>query len=1281
MPVSRPTVPAPCTRWSWFPPSHLVAVFVAAAAACAVPVHVRAQVPEWQDPAVNAIGRLPAHVRVVPYADEATAVTRDRARSPWYRSLNGPWKFAWSRNPDARPATFFELAFDDSAWTTIPVPSNMELHGFGVPIYVNSAFAWGPPTPPTVPRERNSVGSYRRRFEVPASWAGRRVRLTFDGVNSAFSVWVNGTRVGYSEDSRLPAEFDITDHVRPGENLLAVEVYRYSDGSYLECQDFWRLSGIFRDVAVWSTDALHVRDFRITTDLDDDYRDATLGLAVMVANDDSRSRTFTLTATLRDVEGRVVSTAEARRQLNAGADGRVVLDRPVANPRTWTADTPDLYHLTLTLRDDTGAIVGVVPARVGFREVEVKGARLLVNGRPILLRGVNRHEHEADTGHVVTREGMVRDIVLMKQHNFNAVRTAHYPNVAEWYELCDEYGLYVINEANVESHGIGYRRDRTLANKPAWEQAHLERIARMVQTFANSTSTIIWSMGNEAGDGANFRAASAWIHREDPTRPVHYERANRGAHVDLVSHMYTPPDDIALEALEPDARPLMLCEYSHAMGNSNGNFWKYWDAFKAGTRLVGGFIWDWADQGLRTPVPPRLTIADRSPSGLTGRVASPIATERGAEHYVVLPDAAALDLTRAITVTARVWPVPIVEDGWDSAIARHQPFVSKGERGYELKQDLDELQFRITPAGGGPPVVARARVPEGWTGAWHVLTGTFDGRHVRLYVDGRLDDAVEYAGGMSPGHYPVNVRRSPDRPERRSASRVESVRIYDRALDRHVLEGGTALPDDGLVLWLEMADIREEPAPRAGADAFFAYGGDFGPLSTPSDENFNQNGVVSADRVPHPAMADIKKAQQPVAIELVAFEPGTARLRVTNWFDHVTLASLATGSWEVHADDRVVASGTMPALDLAPRDSASVDLRLPAFEAEPGVEYRLHIRYRLARATAWAEAGHELAWEQVRLPVSRTPAALDLATMPPLAVEETAGAFVVAGRDVRVAVDRVTGLLQSLTFRGRELLAAPVAPSFWRAPTDNDRGNGLPVTSGVWRRAGERFRPASVRIERPDPAIVTIVADGELAGLGAAYGFTYTVYGSGDLVIETRYDRGSATLPELPRFGMATRLVPGFERVTWYGPGPLESYADRKAQPVGIHTSTVDAQHTAYSQPQETGHHTDLRWIAAENGEVGLLASGAPALGATVSHYATADLESAAHPHELTRLDETVLHLDLAQRGLGGDDSWGALPHPEFRLEAPRYHHRVRLRPYDAREDAPMALGRRPPGS
>ena len=1243
-------------------------------AALSLPViTVAADVPEWETPAINAVNRLPAHARVVPFPGEGLAATRDVTKSPWYRSLNGTWKFRWSPTPDARPQTFHTTMFDDSGWGTIPVPANIELHGHGVPIYVNWTYSWGTPTPPLVPRDVNAVGSYRTTFDVPASWDGRRIVLTFDGVNSAYYVWVNGTKVGYSEDSRLPADFDITTLVTPGRNVLAVEVYRYSDGSYLECQDFWRLSGIFRNVSLWSTAKVHVRDVRVTTDLDAGYRDATLGIAVAVKNDDTAAAPVSVEAILRDATGALVGQASASiARVAPGSEATVNVAYAAANPRKWTAETPYLYQLSIVLKDASGQVTSVVPWRVGFREVEIRNARLLVNGRPILIRGVNRHEHEPDTGQVVTRALMIRDIELMKQHNFNLVRTSHYPNVQEWYDLCDEYGLYVINEANVESHGLGYSLDRTLGNNPAWEAAHVERNTRMVETFANHPSVIIWSMGNEAGDGVNFQAASAAVHAADPTRPIHYERADRGAHVDLVSHMYTPPGEIATEAREPDPRPLMLCEYSHAMGNSNGNFAKYWDAFKADTRLIGGAIWDWVDQGLTKPIPAQYVLEDRSPSKLQTRFFGYIDPRDGPEGYFTLPDAVALDLTRAITVEARVFPVPIVTGAAYPHVVRHQPIVSKGEHGYELKQDGEELQFRFTPSGGGTPVVARAPVPPGWYGTWHDIAGTYDGREARLYLDGRLVALVAFTGAMSAGHYPVNVRRNPDRVDYRSPTRVREVRIHDRALDARELTAPRTTA--GLVLWLDTADVREVPAATRGT--FLAYGGDFGPPRTPSDENFNQNGVVSADRTPHPALAEIKKHQQPVAVTAISAEQGI--VDITNWFDHAVLDAMVMGSWTLRADDRVIGSGALPALALAPRETRRVTLPLPAITATPGVAYWLDVTFALRHDMPWAKAGHEMAWEQFELRGLARPAApSDASTTSPLTLHDDAGRISVVGANVSVAIDKATGLVVSIASKGRELLAAPLAPDFWRAPVDNDRGNDLPRLSGVWRQAGASFRPRDVRVEQPGTGVVRITAAGELTAIGAGYTLTYTIHGSGDVIVDATYDAGATILPEIPRFGLRTQLVAGVDRMTWYGPGPEETYADRRALRVGVHASTVDAQFFRYSQPQEAGNHVGVRWMALTNGAgVGLLASGFPELSASATRYATSDVEAAAHHHELSPLPGVQLNLDLAQRGVGGDDSWGAMPHPEYRLRAPSYSYRVRLRPFDAATESPMALHR-----
>jgi beta-galactosidase len=542
----------------------------------------------------------------IPYADPEAALERDPAASPWNVSLNGEWSFNWSENPVSRPVEFFRPDFDISGWDTIPVPANWQLHGYGYPIYTNVRYPWGDPDPPRVPHDFNPVGSYRRTFTVPEEWDDRQVYLRFGGVSSAFYLWVNGHEVGYSQGSRTPAEFDITEYLVPGENMVALEVYRYSDGSYLECQDFWRISGIFRDVSLYSWDNLHIRDFQVHTDLDEDYQSADLGVDVWVRNLGDDVREFAVEAQLFDSEGKaVVDGLTTSASLGSGGEVQIRLDRYVENPPKWSAEEPNLFRLVVTLKGSDDAVIQSVSSNVGFREVEISGGQLLVNGVAVLIKGTNRHEHDPDTAHVMSTEGMIQDILIMKRHNINAVRTSHYPDVPEWYDLTDRYGLYIVDEANIESHGIGYDPDKTLGNKPEWGKAHLDRTISMVERDKNHPSIIIWSLGNEAGDGVNFTATADWIRERDPSRPVHYERAELGPNTDIYCPMYERIPQIVEYAETYNERPLILCEYSHAMGNSNGNLKDYWDAIYKYERLQGGFIWDWVDQGLRQPIPGR----------------------------------------------------------------------------------------------------------------------------------------------------------------------------------------------------------------------------------------------------------------------------------------------------------------------------------------------------------------------------------------------------------------------------------------------------------------------------------------------------------------------------------------------------------------------------------------------------------------------------------------------------------------------------------------------------
>src|SRR5215204_6650482 len=562
---------------------------------------------EWNDPAVLHVNTEQPHATMMGYPSADLARGGDRSRSPWFLSLNGIWKFKASPNPASRPVDFFRPGYDVTRWAGIRVPGNIEIQGFGTPVYVNIGYAFPHDRQnPRPPREDNPVGSYRRSFDLPGAWAGRRVLLNFDGVDSAFYLWLNGQRVGYSEDSRTPAEFDVTKYVQPGPNTLAVEVYRHSDGSFLEDQDMFRLSGIFRDVYLWSRPAQYIRDLEIATDLDASYRDATLVVRADVRNSSKVAAAAQLTMALFDVSGALVGTRTAAAKAAAGGEGRTTLSLLVASPQKWTAETPSLYRIVLTLKDASGKILEVIPSHVGFRKVEISNGRILINGRPVLFKGVNRHEHSPDTGHYVSTALMIKDIELMKQHNVNAVRTSHYPNAPQFYELADRYGLYLIDEANVECHGFGTNPQNWLSNAPAWRPAYVDRAERMVERDKNHPSVVIWSVGNECGDGPNIAAEYQWLKKRDPSRPVHYEGAARtaGASSDINSFMYpTPAATVSRAQARPDV-PLLLCEYTHAMGNSNGGLKEYWDIFYSETNAQGAFVWDWVDQGIKLPVPP-----------------------------------------------------------------------------------------------------------------------------------------------------------------------------------------------------------------------------------------------------------------------------------------------------------------------------------------------------------------------------------------------------------------------------------------------------------------------------------------------------------------------------------------------------------------------------------------------------------------------------------------------------------------------------------------------------
>ena len=600
---------------SRLPRSRVFSIVLVLSSFLAAPIAALAQAggplaaPNWEDPTVIGLNKEPGHCTLMPYADVESALECRRETSPFYRSLNGKWKFNWVNKPADRPVDFYRSDYDVSGWDEIPVPSNWQMHGYGRPIYLNMTYPF-PANPPHIPHDYNPVGSYRREFTIPETWDRREVFLHFDGVKSAFYLWINGTQVGYSQGSMTPAEFNVTKYLEPGKNTVAAEVYRWSDGSYLEDQDMWRLSGIYRSVYLFATPKVHIRDFFVRATLDDLCRGGILMIRPKLATyGDTNLRGWTVQAQLYDDQKKAVLaeplSIATRRILGERYPQRdnvpfALMEAKIDSPKQWSAEIPNLYTLVLTLNDDEGNVVEAESCKVGFRKVEIVDGQLFVNGQSIKLFGVNRHEHDPDHGRAIPRGRMIQDIKILKQNNINAVRTSHYPDDPRWYELCDEYGIYLIDETNLETHGQG----GLLTNIPTWSNAFVDRAIRVVERDKNHASVIIWSLGNESGCGPNHAAMAAWIHDYDPTRPVHYEgavgRPKDPYYVDMMSRMYARIDQIVRMATDPvDTRPMVLCEYAHAMGNSVGNLKEYWDAIRSHRRLIGGFIWDWADQGLR----------------------------------------------------------------------------------------------------------------------------------------------------------------------------------------------------------------------------------------------------------------------------------------------------------------------------------------------------------------------------------------------------------------------------------------------------------------------------------------------------------------------------------------------------------------------------------------------------------------------------------------------------------------------------------------------------------
>jgi beta-galactosidase len=998
---------------------------------------------DWENPELLDFNKEAPHATFMLFESAEDVMGDDYQKSPWHQSLNGTWQFHFEEESKNQPASFTGLK-----WSEIPVPSNWELQGFGIPIYTNIVY----PFPRKAPfiEGSNPVGTYRREFAIPENWAGRQVLLHFGSISGFAQIFINGQRAGMTKASKTPAEFNITNFLKQGKNELIVQVFRWHDGSYLEDQDFWRLSGIERDVFLYSLPGTTVWDFFARSSLDETYKNGVLNLDVDIRKFSGESENVSVHVSVLDERGKSVFSANKKLEVANGIT-TVNFQGTISNPNKWTAETPYLYQLIIQVKDEDRLSSGFGGCKIGFRKVEIKSGQMLVNGVPVLIKGVNRHEHDENTGHVTTRELMVWDIQLMKQFNINAVRTSHYPNDPLWLKLCDQYGLYVVDEANIESHGYGAALQSIIDESihpgylPLWAPAHLDRVKRMVERDKNHPSIINWSMGNECGNGQVFYDAYDWIKQRDPSRPVQFEQAGKERNTDIVSPMYPTIGYMKSYASGKQERPYIMCEYSHAMGNSNGNFQKYWDIILSSPHMQGGYIWDWVDQGLKTQTP------------------------------------------------------------------------------------------------------------------------------------------------------------------------------------------------DGRTYW--------------------AYGGDLGGQFLQHDENFCANGLVASDRTPHPGAFEVKKVYQNILFKAKDLSKGI--LTIENLFDFTDLSNYQF-KWEILINGSRIHDATF-SLSLAPHQRKDIFLKMPRLDFADGAEYFLNIFVVTQKPTALLPSGHEVARDQFHLGGNYFDPRFLVNS---LHVDRKDDMLEFKSGSISGAFSLAKGEWMYYKREGqRNIIHHFPEPYFWRAPVDNDFGNNMPETLGIWRNAHVNRKLISVKVSDKNDDGFSIQVDYELNGISVPYRLIYFIAADGSMKVTASMDMDGKELPELPRFGMRMALKEGTNELSWYGRGPWENYPDRKsASFIGIYRDKVGNQFTwNYIRPQECGYKTDVRWVSlADRDDSGITITGAQPICFSALNFKTEDLDPGLtkkqqHPTDLTPRKETWVHIDLTQRGVGGDNSWGALPHAEYRLTDKKY--------------------------
>lgn len=1256
-----------------------------------------------------AINREDASATIIPYQDLSSAANavwdyNAREKSTYMQMLTGEkenWDLTVVQN-QTEAQKFLDGGFmnadykknADDGWKVVQLPKSWTGLGFDFPIYTNTQMPWQSKydtnvSAPAAPVNYNPVGLYRKTFTVDQKMTAdnRRVYIQFEGVESAYYVYVNGKEVGYSEDSFSPHKFDVTDYLKEGENTLAVKVHKFCDGTWFEDQDMIYDGGIFRDVFLTSQPLVQISDYTVRTDLDEDYKNAELDLSVDIKNISTAvSEGYSVKVSVLDESGKslVKDVSIPADKIESKKTGTFTLKQAVKEPKLWSAEDPNLYALVLTLVDGKGEVVETVSTQLGFREIEftstevdenykvttTKWDPITINGKRLLLKGVNRHDSDPFYGKAVPQETTEEDIKVMQRNNINAIRTSHYSNDSYLYWLCNKYGMYMMGETNMESHALMGNNEA----KGWFYELAMDRTETAYERLKNNPAIVIWSIGNEMvytsdpnTSNGMFRDMIWYFKNNDPTRPVHSEGMDSSMGVDMGSQMYPSSDSIWGRAGEGKI-PYVMCEYDHAMGNSVGALKEYWEAVRSADNMLGGFIWDWADQAravsLETiagkyDIKDATGVAGKSvgfeKDWITGAGEGSLNGGKAFSGYTVMDENEKYNA--ALSGTGKSFTFEVIVKPASSA--QNSVFLAKGDTQVALKTQSSGsgLEFFVYNNNSWKNVTCN--FPANWENQWHQVVGVYDKGAISIYVDGVLQKSGNVADSIAAGTHPVGVGY--DALNGRTVDgQISLARIYTKALSKDEIDKQrSASPaitsaDASVLLWMDYSakhTVSDESAwdyyaqenahknlyAEESKGMYYAYGGDWG--DTPNDNSFCQNGLVSPDRQEQPEIKEVKYQYQNFWFEADVNQLSKGEVSVYNENNFTDLSAYDI-SWKLLKNGLVIDEGKAADTSVKPLTEGTVKIPfdMPS-KVEAGDEYYLNVSVSTKKATDMVPAGTEIAYEQIKVPVNVKQSAPEVSKKA-VTVKEEENGYKVEGTDFSFVIDKTTGTMKSYTYKGEVLISEGPVPNFWRGYVENDYNSGnWNLFDRSWQNAADNIKVDSITAtENADKQNVITANLTFPNGGNTKETIIYTINGDGQVTVNMSVDATASGKGNFLRVGSMMTLPEGFEDVTWYGNGPVETFNDRKTNATqGIFTSTVTDFFFPFMKVDDCGNLTDVKWISvkSDSHKSGLLVAATDKVEASTLHFTPKDLNSTDHVYGLSPRKETILSVDYGSMGTG----------------------------------------------